>query len=318
MHSTRFRTGISAAPICVLLLFLSLWMVRADAREYLIKIQTNAMVTGASGPQSQDQIVTVLQKRVESLGGGEVMSEGTDRVRVRLFNVLPQDRRFAIRALGRAGFLEFRLVHPQSDELVARGETVAGYEVLQHKEHAVDGHERLTSLLVKRRSERGLNGSYITRAMVARGNLGEPQIMFELNPEGTALFAEVTRDNIGQRLAIVLDGELCSAPRIVSEIAGGRGMIEGNFQIKEAVELANALENPFGASLVILEEKSVDPAVEQAYRGKVKLRMLLLVGGAVVITGLVIGGIVFVLLRILRSKAATRPPATPSVPPRLP
>jgi preprotein translocase subunit SecD len=317
MNPIRFRIGISAAPLCVLLLWLSLWMARADAWEYFIEIQTNATATGASGPKSQEQIIKVLEKRAQGLGGGEVVPEGPDRVRVRLFNVRPQDRLLVSRALGRAGLLEFRLVHSESDDLVARGETVAGYEALQMKEHLADGRERLTSLLVKRQSERGLNGSYITRASVGRGHLGRPEILFELNPEGAALFAQVTADNIGRRLAIVLDGELCSAPRIMSEIPGGRGMIEGNFEIMEAIELANALENPIGASLNIIEEKAVDPAVEQAYRGRVKQKQLLMVGGAVVFTGLVIGGLVFVLLRVLRRKSDARPPATASVPPRL-
>ncbi len=52
--------------------------------------------------------------------------------------------------------------------------------------------------------------------MVVRGNLGEPEIDFRLNSEGAKRFGEITRNNVGQRLAIVLDGELYSAPVIQS------------------------------------------------------------------------------------------------------
>ena len=65
--------------------------------------------------------------------------------------------------------------------------------------------------------------------MVTRGNLGEPEINFRLNDEGTAVFGQVTRENVGRRLAIVLDGDLYSAPTINSPIETGSGQITGRF-----------------------------------------------------------------------------------------
>ena len=64
-------------------------------------------------------------------------------------------------------------------------------------------------------------------------------------------FGEVTRNNIGQRLAIVLDGQLYSAPDIQSAIETGNGQITGHFTPEEAQELANVLQNPLRAPLKI-------------------------------------------------------------------
>ena len=80
-------------------------------------------------------------------------------------------------------------------------------------------------------------------AIVVPGNFGEPQINFTLNDEGTAIFGQVTRENVGHRLAIVLDGVLYSAPNIQSPIETGHGQITGSFDRREAFELASVLEN---------------------------------------------------------------------------
>ena len=97
-----------------------------------------------------------------------------------------------------------------------------GYEILKRKERQSDGTERIESLIVKKKPERNLTGSAIKSTMVVRGNLGEPQIDFTLNDEGAKTFGEITRENIGRRLAIVLDGELYSAPVIQGAIETGR------------------------------------------------------------------------------------------------
>jgi preprotein translocase subunit SecD len=70
---------------------------------------------------------------------------------------------------------------------------------------------------------------------------GAPQVEFTLTKDGTKRFAEVTHDHLGQRLAIVVDGKVCSAPRLQSEIAGGKAVISGSFSEHEATELAARL-----------------------------------------------------------------------------
>jgi SecD/SecF fusion protein len=94
---------------------------------------------------------------------------------------------------------------------------------------------------------------------------GQPEIGFEFDSEGTRLFEQMTTDyqpSAGQyfQVAIVLDGEICSAPRIQGVISGGRGVIAGSFTAREAVALADALENPLEIPVRIIEEKSFESA----------------------------------------------------------
>jgi predicted dehydrogenase len=142
--------------------------------------------------------------------------------------------------------LEFRLVHPKSRELLDQGTIEPGYEAMKLKEQR-DGRTVIEDLLVKKRPE--LTGSSISKATVGQGYLGHPNIEFTFDANGAAIFAQVTRDNVGSRLAIVLDGEVRSAPVIKGPIEGDSGVIDGQFDYKEAQALANALDRHQRASL---------------------------------------------------------------------
>jgi preprotein translocase subunit SecD len=74
-------------------------------------------------------------------------------------------------------------------------------------------------------------------AKVGTDNLGRPEIAITFNANGAKRFAEVTRNSVGKRLAIVIDGKLYSAPTIRSEISGGKAVISGNFTKEEAKDL---------------------------------------------------------------------------------
>ena len=107
-----------------------------------------------------------------------------------------------------------------------------------------------------------MTGTHISSAGVYPDPLtGKPEIDFELTSEGAVLFADVTRQNTGRQMAIVLDGELKSAPRINGPIEQGRGQITGDYDMREAFELANVLENPLEAPVRIVEENSTGPTL---------------------------------------------------------
>jgi len=156
--------------------------------------------------------------------------------------------------IARPGVLEFRLVDPDSNQDIKNGAIKPGYEVLRLKQRMRDGRERIEEVEVRKRAE--MTGSIIKNALVVRGNLGEPEIHFTLDSQGTERFAVITRENVHQRLAIVLDGELYSAPVIQTPIETGSGQITGQFDNKEAFELANVLENPVDVPHHIVEERS--------------------------------------------------------------
>lgn len=206
--------------------------------------------------------VEVLRKRVDKLGVAEpiIQPAGADQILIQLPGLNEDDKESARRSIQKAAFLEFRMVHPNSRELISQGIVEPGYELLKEEHKMPDGSKELIPYLVKKKAE--LNGKYVKRAFVTRNPMtGQPEISFELNDEGAKIFAEVTRENVGQLLGIVLDGELESAPRINSEIPGGHGVIQGQFDVKEAYELANVLENPLEAPVVIKSENSVDPSL---------------------------------------------------------
>ncbi|MCX6929380.1 MAG: protein translocase subunit SecD, partial [Verrucomicrobia bacterium] len=182
-----------------------------------------------------------------------------DRFLVQLPGLSAADQESAKVAIQRAAFLEFRLVSPTSDQDIKDGIVQPGYEILKRKQRARNGRETTEEVEVKKRAE--MDGSGIKSAMVVRGNMGEPEIHFTLDTKGAERFAEITRENVHQRLAIILDKELYSAPVIQSPIETGSGQITGQFDNREAFELANVLENPLRAPLTIIQSREVDPTL---------------------------------------------------------
>ena len=228
---------------------------------FLVSMDTNRLTEASDASSALSHAVEVLRKRVDKFGVAEplIQPEGNNRILVQLPGLSAADQESAKVAIQKAAFLEFRIVHPQSKELIEGGILEPGYEVLKRKERLRDGKEMTESVLVKKRPE--MTGSAIKSAMVVRGNLGEPEIHFTLDGPGAERFGEITRDNLHQRLAIVLDGELYSAPVIQSPIETGSGQITGQFDQKEAFELANVLENPLRAPLRIDESREVNPTL---------------------------------------------------------
>jgi SecD/SecF fusion protein len=154
--------------------------------------------------------------------------------------------------------LEFRLVHEDSENLTKQGITPIGYQVMSHVRVLPTGVRQSESYLVKKKAE--MTGG-IKSAYVGRDNIGRPEIRFSLDSEGTDRFGQITRENVGRLLAIVLDGELQTAPRINSPIEGGSGEITGDYSPQEAFQLQAVLENPLKTSLKLEASRRVDPTL---------------------------------------------------------
>src|SRR6266498_8723 len=236
---------------------------------FLVGLDTTKLSTNADRTVVVANAVEVLRKRVDRLGVAEPLLQpaGPDRILIQLPGLSQAEMDAARAIIEKPAFLEFRMVHPESAELLAKGLIEPGYEVLKQEVQTRNGGKELVSYLVKRGAERGLTGKYLKYAMVTRQPItNEPEINFEMDGEGAKIFEEITREygpkgNKKYQLAIVLDGELYSAPVINSVIPGGRGVIEGNFDLKEAFELANVLENPLEAPVSIKEERTVEPSL---------------------------------------------------------
>ncbi len=236
---------------------------------FLMGLDSKSISTNQTRDQVMSQAVEVLRRRVDKFGVAEPLLQpaGDDRILVQLPGLSEEDRESARRQLSKAAFLEFRMVHEESDQLLAQGLSAPGYEKLATTIKSPDGSKTLVYHLVKRQAEEGLTGKYVTGAHVERDpTTGQPRISFSLNSEGADKFGKITRRFSPQgekhyQLAIVLDGELVSAPRIMGPIEGGHGQITGDYDIKEAIELANTLENPLEAQVSILEQRAVDPSL---------------------------------------------------------
>jgi preprotein translocase subunit SecD len=120
-----------------------------------------------------------------------------------------------------------------------------------------------------------------------KATYNEPYVSISFNSEGARIFEQVTRDNVGKKLAILLDGKVYSAPVIRDAIAGGKAMIEGRFTDEEARDLALVLRaGALPAPVDILEERTVGPSL-----GRDSIRMgvhAAFVGGLLVIVFMVI------------------------------
>jgi len=218
--------------------------------------------------QAVQQAIETIRKRIDKFGVAEpvIQGEGEDRILVQLPGLEEGRRQEARQTIGQTAYLEFRLVHKNNDELAAqalsdpRFTPPLGYTNLTSTETR-EGRTVTRGYYVKLRPEQGLTGKYVQRAYVQYDQIGRPYIALTFDNEGGAIFGRVTSANVGRQLAIILDGELQSAPVIQDAIMGGHAQITGSFSLPDAQRLASVLENPLQAPVKILEERGVDPSL---------------------------------------------------------
>lgn len=230
---------------------------------FLMEMDTNRLEQIADRKRAIEQTVEVLRKRVDTFGVAEplLQPQGENRILVQIPGMSDADKEQAKSTLQRAAFLEFRLVHPDSAELVRQEIVEPGYELKVERSRR-QGRNTQQVYLVKKTPERGLTGKYVERSGVFPDPVtGAPKINLRFNSEGASIFGDITRENVGHQLAIILDGELYSAPNIREAILGGSCEITGDYDIREAYELANVLQNPLQAPLHLVQENSVDPSL---------------------------------------------------------
>ncbi|MFO1489140.1 MAG: protein translocase subunit SecD [Verrucomicrobiota bacterium] len=221
---------------------------------------TNSPVTEESTKAALNQAIEVLRKRVDRFGVAEpvIQPEGNNRIRIQLPGLSEAATAEARTSIQKAAYLEFRLVHEDNKNLLEQGIVPPGYEMLTKSVTTKDGKKIAEHYLVKKKPE--MVGG-ISRAIVTRDNIGRPEIAFTLDSKATTVFGQVTKENVGHQLAIVLDGLLQTAPNIKSPIEQGSGVIEGDYSEEEAFGLANVLENPLKTPVHVVETRAVDPSL---------------------------------------------------------
>lgn len=208
------------------------------------------------------QNISTLHNRINELGVAEpvIAQQGADRIVVQLPGV--QDTAKAKDILGRTATLEVRMVDDSPEALaqLAQGNVPFGDEKFLDREGNV--------LLVKRRVI--LTGENLNDAQPGfDSQTQEPTVNLELDSRGARIFQDVTRDNVGKRIAILLfekgKGEVVTAPVVRQEIGGGRVQISGRMTAVEATDTALLLRaGSLAAPMEIVEERLIGPSLGEA------------------------------------------------------
>jgi preprotein translocase subunit SecD len=211
----------------------------------------------ATRTAAMEQALETIRNRIDQLGVREttVAKEGENDILVQLPGI--QDPERAKELIGKTAVLEFKLVDdkhalpPEGGELPPGDETLYG----QPQEGGA------TRYLVE--SPVLMTGDTVTDARVRPGSQGQgPYVTVDLNASGTETFAALTSENVGRRLAIILDNTVYSAPVIKEPIPGGHVQITGNFSFEEAHALAIVLRSgALPAPVKIIEERTVGPSL---------------------------------------------------------
>lgn len=205
-----------------------------------------------------EQTLEILRMRVDEFGVSEplIQRQGDDRVIIELPGVTDISRAKSI--IGRTAQLTFHLV----DESARAGRRLPpGTGIFYERIRNEDGEviQEIPYFLKKRPA---ITGEHLSRASSAFDEFGNPIVSISFDSRGTRKFANLTTDNVGNRMAIVLDGEVYSAPVLREPILGGSAQISGNFTVTEANDLATVLRaGALPAPIDIVEERTVGPSL---------------------------------------------------------
>ena len=201
-----------------------------------------------------ERAIEIVRNRIDEFGVSEplIQRQGTDQIVVQLPGVTDRER--AKDLIGKTALLEFKLVNDKPQDLTdaAAGKVPDGFDYVKDEEgRAV--------LLSKTAS---LTGQAVKDASVGIDQYGLPAVKLTFNEKGIDAFAKLTGEHINERLAIVLDGKIHSAPAIRSKIDSGEAEITrgGGFGVEEANDLRIVLRSgALPAPMNIEEERTIGP-----------------------------------------------------------
>lgn len=219
-----------------------------------IVIQLSEAERLATDDRTMQQSLEIIRRRVDAVGTREptIQRQGADRILIQVPGIGSADD--LINLIGTTAKLTFNQVLNRTSN--AATEPGARNDLLPASDE--DGVYYVVA------QEAVVSGEELTDAQPAFDQNGRPAVNFKFNVTGARKFGEYTGTHIGEPFAIVLDGEVISAPTIQSAINGGSGIITGNFTLEESTNLAVLLRaGALPAKMNFLEKRTVGPGLGQ-------------------------------------------------------
>ena len=235
---------------------------------FTLKLDESA-VADLSTFEQEEQLkdaISIMGDRLDGLGVAEpiIRPRGTDAIEIQIAGLSTKDNPEVIDSLKKPAKLEFRRVHPSLDpRSTPEDDYPVGYEVLMLEDETRDGEITETPMFIKRIPE--ATGEIVKEAFASQTPAGGFQINLVMTNEGADVFRSVTERMVGDPLAIVLDGKLYSAPTIQA-VLSKNAQITGRFSQRDAIDLANVLNNPLAVELRVDEMYEVGPSLAAGTR----------------------------------------------------
>ncbi|MDP4574833.1 protein translocase subunit SecD [Qipengyuania sp. G39] len=206
---------------------------------------------------AMESAIEVIRKRIDELGTREptIIRQGDTRIVVQVPGLEDPDQLKAL--LGETAELEFKLVDQNAlPSDVAEGRAPPGSEIYPYAETSDFAGQNLA---VRRLG--GIRGDNLTGAQQSFDpQTNEPVVTIQFDSDGGRRFAKLTTENVGKPFAIILDGQVLSAPNINEPIRGGTAQISGGFSVETANRLAISLRSgALPVELAVVEERTVGP-----------------------------------------------------------
>ena len=225
-----------------------------SAEELEIVVQLSEAERLASDSRTVQQSLEIIRRRVDEVGTREptIQRQGDDRILIQVPGIGSAQELKAV--IGTTAKLTFHQVLGRTSD--------AGADPGPRNRLVADADEEGVYHIIAEESVVG--GDELTDAQPSFDQNGRPAVSFRFNPTGARAFGDYTAAHIGEPFAIVLDDEVISAPTIQSHIAGGSGIITGNFTVEESTNLAVLLRaGALPAKMVFLEERTIGPELGQ-------------------------------------------------------
>lgn len=224
--------------------------IEVNAVQGVLTVRLSDAEKQATDERALRQSLEIIRRRVDEVGTREptIQRQGSDRILIQVPGIGSAAELKDL--IGTTAKLTFQQVIGRSAD--------SGQSVPADQKVLPSLNERGVFYIVEDRAV--VSGEELTDAQPAYDQNGQPAVNFRFNPTGARKFGDYTAAHIGEPFAIILDGEVISAPVIQSHIAGGSGIITGNFTVEESTQLAVLLRaGALPAEMTFLEERTIGP-----------------------------------------------------------